>query len=172
MTDTPPLGDVAAWLRALLALSGVPSPIDAGALPADPVEMFLAWIGEAVDAGVPEPHAATLATVDPDGIPDARTLILKDVGSRGWAFAGTRSSGKGRQLAHRPAAALDFWWQPLMRAVRARGPVVEATRAESEADLAARSPAAREGIPTEDWVLWRLVPAARRVLAGRARSAP
>lgn len=88
----------------------------------------------------------TLATVDAEGIPDARTLILKEVSARGWAFAGHRSSAKGQQLAAQPAAALNFWWQPLVRAVRVRGRVEQASADESAADLAARSPAAREGI--------------------------
>lgn len=100
----------------------------------------------------------TLATVDAEGIPDARTLILKEVSARGWAFAGHRSSAKGQQLAAQPAAALNFWWQPLVRAVRVRGRVEQASADESAADLAARSPAAREGIAPGEWLLWRVVP--------------
>ncbi len=120
--------------------------------------MFLTWIGDAARAQVPEPQATTLATVDADGLPDARTLLLKDVSERGWAVAGQRSSRKGGQLVSHPAAALNFWWQPLARAVRVRGPVEEASRAESDADLAARSPAARATIAAGDWVLWRIQP--------------
>jgi pyridoxamine 5'-phosphate oxidase len=151
-------GLVADWLRAQPALTGAPPQIDLGALPRDPVVLFLTWIHEAARAGVPEPHAATLATVDVDGVPDARTLILKDVSERGWAFAGPRSSRKGAQLTTQPAAALNFWWQPVVRAVRVRGPVREATRAESDADLMARSASARDGIEPGEWVLWRIVP--------------
>ncbi|PPF77522.1 pyridoxamine 5'-phosphate oxidase [Subtercola sp. Z020] len=109
-------------------------------------------------AGGAEPHAATLATVDDDGVPDARTLIVKGVDGRGWAFASQRSSRKGAQLSGQPVAALDFWWQPVMRAVRMRGAVQPATRAESDADFAARSPAARAGVDPADWALWRIIP--------------
>ena len=151
-------GAIGDWLRAQPALSGIAPPLDLGALPRDPVALFLTWIREAADAGVPEPHAATLATVDAEGLPDARTLILKGVGERGWAVAGPRSSRKGAQLAARPAAALNFWWQPVVRSVRVQGTVREASPAESEADLAARSKSARAGIEPGDWVLWWIVP--------------
>ncbi|MFJ6531199.1 pyridoxal 5'-phosphate synthase [Microbacterium sp. NPDC091662] len=147
------------WLRGQPSLTGVAPTLDLAALPDDPVPLFVDWIGEAAESGVAEPHAATLATVDDDGVPDARTLILKDVDARGWAFAGTRSSRKGEQIAARAAAALNFWWQPLRRAVRVRGMIQEASEAESAADLAARSADARRGVAPGEWVLWRIVPA-------------
>ena len=149
---------IAEWLRSLPSLTGSPPPLDLSTLPDAPEELFTAWLREAADAGVPEPHAATLATVAVDGVPDARTLILKDLDDSGWAVAGMRSSAKGAQLAAHPAAALNFWWQPLVRAVRVRGPVHEATAADSAADLAARSAAAREGVAPHEWVLWRIAP--------------
>ena len=136
----------AAWLRSMRTLSGDAPAFDPAQAPADPVVLFRDWLAEAVARGVAELHAMTLATVDPDGLPDSRTLILKDVGDAGWAFAGHRHSAKGVQLGARPAAALSFWWQPLVRAVRVRGSVHEASAEESAADLAARSPAARAGI--------------------------
>jgi len=154
-----PAATIADWLRAQPALTGSAPQLDIHALPHDPTTLFLDWIDDAARAGVAESHAATLATVDAEGLPDARTLILKDVGTRGWAVAGQRSSRKGSQLTAHPAAALNFWWQPVVRAVRVRGTVVEASRAESDADLAARSAAARDGIESGDWVLWRIVPA-------------
>ncbi|MFS0795148.1 pyridoxamine 5'-phosphate oxidase family protein [Microbacterium sp. 1P10AE] len=148
----------AAWLRSLPSLTGAASEPDTAPLPASPEELFERWIRHAVDAGVIEAHAATLATVDAEGVPDARTLILKDVGPAGWAFASTRTSAKGAQLADRPAAALNFWWPPVLRAVRVRGRVVEATPEDSAADLAARSATARARVAPGDWVLWRLRP--------------
>lgn len=102
--------DTGSWLRAQAALTGVAPALDVTGLPVDPVPLFLDWIRHAASVGVAEPHAATLATVDGDGIPDARTLILKNVDERGWAFAGARSSRKGSQLASTPAGALNFWW--------------------------------------------------------------
>lgn len=148
----------AAKLRAVPSLTGSAPSIDLRQLPAEPNALFQEWLDTAIDAQVPEPAAATLSTVDDQGMPDSRTLILKDVDVAGWAFAGTASSRKGRQLTARPVAALNFWWQPLMRAVRLRGPVVEASRQESEADLAARSEAARSAVAPGDWRLWRIQP--------------
>lgn len=119
--------------------------------------LFLEWLEGARCAGVAEPHAMTLSTVDQDGVPDARMLVLEDVDERGWAFASTKSSMKGSQLLANPQAALTFWWQPLVRSVRVRGPVLEASRSESLADLRARSAAAQEGVDPDDWTLWRVV---------------
>lgn len=150
-----PLND---WLRGRHALTGEAPEWDLGALPAEPTILFHEWMLQAAADGVAEPHTATLATVDARGVPDARTLILKGIDEGRWAFASTRSSRKGAQLADSPAAALNFWWQPQVRAVRVRGHVEEATADESAADLAARSIAAREGIAVGDWVRWRIIP--------------
>jgi pyridoxamine 5'-phosphate oxidase len=149
---------VRSHLRALPSLAGVAPTFDREALPADPAVLFLEWLEHAERAGVAEPHAMTLSTVDEHGMSDARILLLKDVDKSGWAFASTRSSAKGVQLAVNPQAALTFWWQPLVRSVRVRGPVVEASREESLADLHARSAAAQEGVDPDDWTVWRVVP--------------
>lgn len=149
---------MAAWLRSLPSLTGVAPEPDAAPLPDTPEPLFERWIRGAVEAGVAEAHGATLSTVDARGIPDARVLILKDLGPGGWAFAGPRDSAKAEQLAAQPVAALTFWWPSVVRSVRARGRVVEASAEESAADLAARSAAARDGIARGGWVLWRLVP--------------
>lgn len=158
IAQRPSSSEISEWLRAQPALTGVAPTLDVAELPDHPVPLFIDWLREAAEGGVAEPHAATLATVDDDGLPDARTLILKDVDARGWAFAGGRASRKGAQIAARPAAALNFWWQPLRRAVRVRGIIEEASAAESAADLAARSADARRGIAPGEWVLWRIVP--------------
>jgi pyridoxamine 5'-phosphate oxidase len=151
------IGATAVWLRSLGSLRGRAPAFDPSNVPEEPTLLFLDWLRQAVEAEVQEPHAATLATVGPDGIPDARTLILKDVDAlSGWAFAGSRSSRKTDQLAANPAAALNFWWQPMMRAVRVRGSVTEATRAETEADLLMRPD--RTVTSADDWTLWRIQP--------------
>ena len=144
-------------LRALPALTGDAPPTDFAALPAEPLELFTTWLQHAVATDVAEPHAMTLSTVG-DGAPDARVLVLKDVDTRGWAFASTKSSSKGQQLAQQPDGALTFWWQPLVRSVRLRGPVIEASREESLADLRARSAAAQQDVDPDDWALWRVQP--------------
>ncbi|RJN31771.1 pyridoxine/pyridoxamine 5'-phosphate oxidase [Nesterenkonia natronophila] len=147
-----------ALLGSIPALTGSPPAFRAGELPTEPVGLFLTWLEVALAAGVEEPRTVALSTVDAGGVPDSRMLILKDVDSRGWAFASTASSRKGQQLSVCPAAALTVWWQPLMRSVRVRGPVVEAPRGESVADLQARSPAAQASVDADDWTLWRVVP--------------
>lgn len=117
------------------------------------------WLDQALEIGVPEPHAMTVSTVDADGVPDARVQVLKDVDEQGWAFASEASSRKGQQLSDRPAAALSFWWQQIARAVRVRGDVAEASPQESLADLRARSAAAQQSVDSGEWTLWRVVPA-------------
>lgn len=154
-TEVPSVGETAQWLRGLGSLTGEAPPFDVSQVPEHPADLFLRWLQEAVLAGVPEPHAATLATAGADGMPDARTLIVKEVAAEGWAVAGPRSSRKAAQLAENPAAALNFWWQPLVRAVRVRGTVEEASQAEIDADLAARPLHAR---PTADWMVWWIRP--------------
>ena len=149
---------IADRLRTIPSLTGTAPDLDLDALPADPLDLFTGWLDTALAGGVPEPIAATLATVDADGIPDSRTLLLKDVDERGWAFAGTASSRKAAQLTANPAAALSLWWQPQMRAIRVRGPVVQASHEECEADLAARSPQARATVPPGEWRVWRVQP--------------
>ncbi|MFD4175010.1 pyridoxine/pyridoxamine 5'-phosphate oxidase [Streptomyces anulatus] len=112
---------------------------DPASAPADPVPLFHAWFAEAVAAGQAEPHTMSLATVDAEGLPDVRTLMLHDADERGWHFATHATSAKGRQLAVRPYAALGFYWPARGRQVRVRGPVARCTPAESHADLHARS---------------------------------
>ncbi|MFE3903991.1 pyridoxal 5'-phosphate synthase [Streptomyces sp. NPDC059153] len=112
---------------------------DPDAAPSAPLPLFHTWFAEAVAAGQAEPHTMSLATVDAEGRPDVRTLMLHDADERGWHFATHRTSAKGRQLATHPHAALGFYWPVQGRQVRVRGPVTETSRAESLADLHARS---------------------------------
>ncbi|WP_406421398.1 pyridoxal 5'-phosphate synthase [Streptomyces sp. NBC_00842] len=112
---------------------------DPAAAPRSPLPLFHAWFAEAVAAGQTEPHTMTLATVDAEGHPDVRMLMLHDADDRGWHFATHATSAKGRQLAARPHAALGFYWPAQGRQVRVRGPVTACTPAESRADLHVRS---------------------------------
>lgn len=116
-------------LRALSALTGEAPPLDFTVLPADPLELFTTWLQHAVATGVAEPHAMTLSTV-----------------------------GEDRMSGQHPVVALTFWWLPLVRSVRLRGPVIEASREESLADLRARSAAAQQDVDPDDWALWRVQP--------------
>jgi pyridoxamine 5'-phosphate oxidase len=80
----------------------------------------------------------TLSTVDADGLPDARILILKNVDELGFHFAISSASRKGRQLSIRSKAALTFYWQKLARQVRVRGLVTDLGSAVGGADFEAR----------------------------------
>jgi pyridoxamine 5'-phosphate oxidase len=135
--------DLRATLRSLPVLQAPPVPFDPLDVPEDPVALFTAWLHHAVEAGVPEPHAVTLSTVDEHGHPDARVLILKDVDASGWVFAASADSPKGRQLARTPRAALSCHWPLLARQVRIRGEVRDRGPEAAAADFLARSPDAR-----------------------------
>jgi len=123
--------------------AGMPE-FDPDAAPDDPVTLFLHWLEAAVGAAVPAPHAMTVATADGRGRPSSRVLICKDVDSDGrWYFASGAASGKGRDLAVNPHAALSFFWPQQGRQIRVRGPAVPAGPRASAADFLARPPASR-----------------------------
>lgn len=96
------------------------------------------WVDEAVVAQVPEPTAATLATVDAEGVPDARVVLLRHVGDDGVRWYSNRASAKGRQLAANPVAAVVLFWPQLERQIRLRGRVEALPDAESDRYFAAR----------------------------------
>jgi pyridoxamine 5'-phosphate oxidase len=111
--------------------------------PEHPDDMFAAWLREAVDAGVVEPHAMVLSTADADGVPDSRVVMLREVDERGWQYNANASSAKGLQLATNPVAALTFYWREQGRQVRVRGAVTRFGRDECDADFLARPVASR-----------------------------
>ena len=107
--------------------------------PADPLTLFVEWFTDAVAAGQTEPHTMSLATVDEDGLPDVRTVMLHGADDEGFHFASHVGSAKGRQLAAHPRAALGFYWPARGRQIRVRGDVTAATPEVSQADLHVRS---------------------------------
>jgi pyridoxamine 5'-phosphate oxidase len=104
----------------------------------NPFDQFTRWFDEAVAAGIPEPNAMTLATVDATGRPAARIVLLKGVDARGFVFHTNYDSRKGRELAAAPRAALLFFWGELERQVRIEGAAEHASAAESDAYFAER----------------------------------
>ncbi|MEU9860182.1 pyridoxal 5'-phosphate synthase [Streptomyces sp. NPDC047971] len=134
---------VRAWLRGIEVFSRPMPAFATDRAPAEPSELFLTWLTDAVEAGVPDPHAMTLSTVDEAGDPDSRVLILKDVGPEGFRFAGHSASPKGVQLSGAPRAALTFYWAEFGRQVRVRGAVRPEPAERSAADFLARSATAR-----------------------------
>jgi len=130
-------------LRELPALRGPLPVFEPDAAPNEPVSLFGCWLDEAVAAGVPEPHAMTVSTVDQQGEPSGRVVILKGVDETGWSFASSRDSAKGTDLAHRPAAALTFYWPIQGRQIRVRGAVSVGSPEQNAADFLARHPYSR-----------------------------
>jgi len=94
--------------------------LDEGDVLPDPLDELARWLKTAVDAGVPEPSAMTLATVSDDGQPSARIVLLKDLSPRGLTFFTNYTSDKGRQLEN-GRAALCFYWPALERQIRIEG---------------------------------------------------
>ncbi len=105
----------------------------------DPMKLFVTWLGEARDAESREANAMTLATVDDEGWPDARIVLLKDVSPTGFTFYTNLGSAKARQLAASPVASLLFHWKSMERQVRIRGRVVPVSEAASDSYFAERA---------------------------------
>jgi pyridoxamine 5'-phosphate oxidase len=144
--DTEPVGapdGLRSVLRGLPVLQGRPPAFDPARAPDDPESLFAEWLGTAVRLGVTEPHAMTVATVDRNGEPNARVLILKAVDRAGWHFAVSSVSQKGADLAAHRVAALTFYWPELVRQVRVRGAVTADPPEVSAADFLARSDGSR-----------------------------
>lgn len=104
----------------------------------DPIAQWTRWYDEAAAAGVAEPNAMTIATVDPDGAPDARVVLARGADERGFVFYSNTLSVKGQQLDHRPVASAVFAWLDLHRQVRVRGVVTRVAATESDAYFASR----------------------------------
>jgi pyridoxamine 5'-phosphate oxidase len=119
-------------------------PLQRSALADDPIEQFRDWY-ERAEGVVPLAHAMTLATVDADGAPDARMVLLKGFGPDAFRFFTNLSSAKARQLEATPRGALVIYWRELDRQVRIRGPVGPLPAAASDEYFAARPREAQVG---------------------------
>jgi pyridoxamine 5'-phosphate oxidase len=109
----------------------------------DPLQLFASWLSDAVNAGLALPNAMTLATVTPQGAPDARIVLLKGLESGGFDFYTNYASRKARQLEAKPAACLVFQWSDLERQVRVEGAVEKLSAAQSDTYFASRPLGAR-----------------------------
>ena len=124
--------------------------LDAADVNPDPVQQFHTWFAQALDAKLPEPNAMTLATVDEEGRPSARIVLIKGVDERGFVFFTNYESRKGRELAANSAASLLFHWIELERQVRVEGRVEKTSDAESDAYYASRPLGSRIGAWASD----------------------
>jgi pyridoxamine 5'-phosphate oxidase len=111
----------------------------------DPFRLFAAWLDEASTSEPRDPTAMTLATVDADGMPNARMVLLKGVDNKGFVFYTNLNSQKGRELDAHSKAALVFHWKSVNRQVRVRGPVERVSDAEADAYFATRPKQAQIG---------------------------
>jgi pyridoxamine 5'-phosphate oxidase len=119
--------------------------LDPAEVAADPIEQFRGWLDAARTAGIYEAEAMTVATVDADGRPRSRYVLLRGLDERGFAFFTNYESAKARQLAERPFAALTFGWLTVHRSVRIEGPVERLPAVESDAYFASRPRGAQLG---------------------------
>ena len=129
--------------RSRIALNGLKSRDFAEA--DDPIALFQLWLEEAAATEVNDPEAMTLATVDQDGLPDARMVLCKGADARGIVFYTNAESAKGLELCARPKAAALFHWKSLRRQARFRGSVTEVSGAEADAYFASRPRGSRLG---------------------------
>jgi pyridoxamine 5'-phosphate oxidase len=125
--------------------AGQPPPDDAALFAeGEPFALFARWFTEAKEKELNDPNGMALATVDGEGRPDVRMVLLKAVDS-GFVFYTSAESAKGVQLDSNTNAALCFYWKSLRRQVRVRGPVEPVSAAEADAYFQSRDRGARLG---------------------------
>ncbi|WP_029417881.1 pyridoxamine 5'-phosphate oxidase [Brevundimonas bacteroides] len=117
---------------------------------AEPIGLIVDWLADARAHEPNDPNAMALSTVDADGVPDSRMVLLKDIDARGLTFYSNAESAKGLQLSGKPHVALLFHWKTLRRQVRVRGTVEAVTVAEADAYFASRARESRIGAWASD----------------------
>jgi pyridoxamine 5'-phosphate oxidase len=113
-------------------------PLNEADLASDPLEQFQRWLTDAIEADLAEPNAMVLATATADGVPSARTVLLKGLDDRGFAFYTNLESAKAADLTTNPHAALVFPWHAIQRQVRVTGTASPVSREESARYFASR----------------------------------
>ncbi len=111
----------------------------------EPFQLFSAWLEEASASEPRDPNAMALATVDADGLPNVRMVLLKGLDARGFVFFTNLGSQKGQELRGNPQAALVFYWKSLNRQIRVRGEVERVSDAEADEYFATRPRGAQIG---------------------------
>jgi len=111
----------------------------------EPFSLFGTWLKEAQAAEINDPNALALATVDADGLPDVRMVLLKDFDQRGFVFYTNFESQKGQEILGSMKAAMCFHWKTLRRQVRVRGPVEIVSNQEADEYYKTRARGSRIG---------------------------
>jgi pyridoxamine 5'-phosphate oxidase len=111
----------------------------------EPLRLFAGWFEEAGRSEINDPEAMALATVDVDGLPNVRMVLLKGFDERGFVFYSNQTSQKGCELAANPKAAIVMHWKSLRRQVRLRGPVANVSVEEADAYFASRARSSQIG---------------------------
>jgi pyridoxamine 5'-phosphate oxidase len=119
--------------------------LDLEDLHADPIAQLNQWYHQAEEAGVAEPNAMVLSTLDETGQPDSRVLLARGIDTHGITFFTNRLSAKGQEISANPKAAGTFAWLDLHRQVRVRGIVTLATDEASDTYFASRPRASQLG---------------------------
>jgi pyridoxamine 5'-phosphate oxidase len=112
---------------------------------AEPFRLFAEWLDDAAKSEPNDPNGVALATVDEDGMPDVRMVLLKGFDEQGFVFYTNFESTKGREILSSMKAAMCFHWKSLRRQVRVRGPVEIVSDAEADAYYATRPRGSRIG---------------------------
>jgi len=112
---------------------------------AEPFALFRQWLDDASGTEPNDPNAVALATVDADGLPNVRMVLLKDFDEHGFVFYTNYESAKGREILSSMKAAMCFHWKSLRRQVRVRGPVETVSDTEADAYYASRPRGSRIG---------------------------
>ena len=111
----------------------------------EPFALFGEWLKEAEGSEINDPNAVALATVDSDGLPNVRMVLLKGFDTRGFVFYTNFESRKGQEILGQKKAAMCFHWKSLRRQVRVRGPVTVVSDEEADAYYASRARGSRIG---------------------------
>ena len=174
-------------LRALPSIVGTPPTPFPRQPPDHPQALLLEWLGSAIEAGIPEPHAITISTVDDENRADARVLIIKDILEDGTIEIGASShSPKSQQMVQNPNVCISWYQTAHARAIRIRGIAEKAPQEVTKADWESRKISAKaiasagkqstpfegdrdalikekekelvDGTQEDIWQVWRIIP--------------
>ncbi len=126
----------------------------------DPIEIFGEWLAEAEATGMTNPNAMLLSTVDEEGRPSSRVMLLKGHDDHGFVFYTNLESRKGKEIATNSQVALLFYWRELGRQVRVEGQVEPVSSEEADAYFASRARTSRLGA----WASKQSQPLANRAI--------